>query len=206
MQFPQFACFSPWLFFHLIISFLLFVYMRTWLELPPHPPPPPETSLVAEDTFCLSLELKIRAPLLTEALLLGPWAWQLGWCECCRGLDIIPDDSCGQNAHRAQLSAMDTRPRGLRGAHGQEGESRLSNPRKDEPETVGLWVEGGGPFSGEVEDGRVRARISRPSLAANELGGLGRHFPSMGILLKGRIWGSDLWVLFCFTDFLLLEC
>lgn len=97
-------------------------------------------------------------------------------------------------------------PWGLRGAHGQEGESRLSNLRKDEPETVGLWVEGGGPFSGEVEDRRVRARISRPSLAANELGGLGRHFPSMGILLKGRIWGSDLWVLFCFTDFLLLEC
>ena len=78
--------------------------------------------------------------------------------------------------------------------------------RKDKPETVGPWVEGGGPFSGEVEDGRMRARISRPSLAANELGGLGRHFPSMGILLKGRIWGSDLWVLFCFTDFLLLEC
>lgn len=52
----------------------------------------------------------------------------------------------------------------------------------------------------------MSARISRPSLAANELGGLGRHFPSTGILLKGRIWGSDLWVLFCFTDFLLLEC
>lgn len=43
-------------------------------------------------------------------------------------------------------------------------------------------------------------------MAANKLGGLGRHFPSMGILLKGRIWGSDLWVLFGFTDFLLLEC
>lgn len=52
----------------------------------------------------------------------------------------------------------------------------------------------------------MSAWISRPSLAANELGGLGRHFPSMGILLKGRIWGSDLWVLFCFKDFLLLEC
>ena len=72
---------------------------------------------------------------------------------------------------------------------------------------MGLWVEDGrGAFSGESEGGRVSTWISRPSLAANELGGLGRHFPSMGILLKSRIWGSDLWVLFCFTDFLLLEC
>ena len=206
MQFPQFACFSPWLFFHLIISFLLFVYMRTWLELPPHPSPPPETSLVAEDTFCLFLELKVRAPLLTEALLLGALAWQLGRCECCRGLDIIRDDACGQNAHRAQLSAMDTRPLGVAWCPWAGRREQAEDLRKDKPETVGPWVEGGGPFSGEVEDGRVRARISRPSLAANELGGLGRHFPSTGILLKGRIWGSDLWVLFCFTDFLLLEC
>ena len=49
--------------------------------------------------------IKVRAPLLTEALLLGALAWQLGRCECCRGLDIIRDDACGQNAHRVTTPA-----------------------------------------------------------------------------------------------------
>lgn len=59
--------------------------------------------LVAEDTFCLFLELKGRAPLLTEALLLRPWAWQLGQCEHCRGLDIHKADIHKADVHTAQL-------------------------------------------------------------------------------------------------------
>lgn len=95
---------------------------------------------MAEDTFCLFLELKGRAPLLTEALLLGPWAWQLGQCERCRGLDIV------QTSTRPRSLLWTQGPWGLRGAHGQEGERRLSGLRREEPETVCLWVEGGGAF------------------------------------------------------------
>lgn len=95
---------------------------------------------------------------------------------------------------------MDTWPLGLGAVHmGRKEKSRLGDLRKDEPETVGPV--GGGGGMGEAEGGRVRAGISRPSLAANELGGLGRHF--LHGHPKGRIWGSDLWVLFGFTDFLL---
>lgn len=108
-QFPQFACFSPWLFFHLIISSLLFVYMRTRLELPPHLAP--KTSLVAEDTFCLwSSKSGPSVDRGSAARALGLGA---GRCELCRGLDIIHDDACGHNVHRAQLSAMDTWPLGV---------------------------------------------------------------------------------------------